>query len=138
MVQILRRTAQRSACLGGKTLAADVTLDDFTLNVSSVKALCRKYRIKAIIAVNMFGNPAQMAELKALGVPILEDCAHGFGVSSGGRPLGGRGDAGILSFYATKLIGAGEGGAVLTDEKDVADSVHANRDYTNKPKSAFA
>ena len=103
---------RRSACLGGKTPGRRCHLGRLHLQCFLGEGPLSQLQIKAILAVNMLGDPARMAELKALGVPILEDCAHGFGVSSGGRPLGGRGDAGIISFYATELIGAGEGGAV--------------------------
>jgi dTDP-4-amino-4,6-dideoxygalactose transaminase len=49
-----------------------------------------------------------------------------------GRPLGGRSEIGILSFYATKLLGGGEGGAVLTNSADVFQFVSSSRDYSDK------
>jgi dTDP-4-amino-4,6-dideoxygalactose transaminase len=64
---------------------------------------------------------------------VIEDCAHGFGLAVTDGLLGGRGDVAALSFHATKLIGGGEGGAVVTGRADVADSVRAWRDYGNEP-----
>ena len=66
-------------------------------------------------------------------MPIIEDCAHAFGITVNGQPLGSRADAGVLSFYATKLIGAGEGGVVLTDSDELADFVRTWRDYADQP-----
>ncbi len=82
--------------------------------------------------MNTFGAAAPVDELAKLGPPVIEDCAHGFGASDGKFPLGSRGRAAILSFYATKLIGAGEGGAVLTRDPALAGFVRDWRDYGDK------
>jgi dTDP-4-amino-4,6-dideoxygalactose transaminase len=66
-------------------------------------------------------------------IPIIEDCAHAFGITLNGKPLGGRTHAAILSFYATKLIGAGEGGAILTNSEELAQFVRSWRDYSDQP-----
>ena len=89
--------------------------------------------LRAVIAVNTFGAPACFTEIRARGIPVLEDCAHAFGLSSEDGALGGRGDLGVLSFYATKLIGGGEGGAVLTNSEDLAQFVRNARDYSDQP-----
>jgi dTDP-4-amino-4,6-dideoxygalactose transaminase len=90
-------------------------------------------RTRAVIAVNTFGVPADLASLRRLGAPVIEDCAHGFGLAVTDGVLGGRGDLAALSFHATKLLGAGEGGAVVTDRADVAEVVRAWRDYGDEP-----
>jgi len=100
-------------------------------------AACRSWiergRPGATIAVNNFGVPAQVQEIVSGDVPVIEDCAHGFGVKSGGQWLGSRAQLGILSFYATKLIGGGEGGAVLTNSDPIAHFVRTARDYSDQP-----
>lgn len=97
---------------------------------------CRSHiessRLRATIAVNTFGAPAPVEAISGE-VPIIEDCAHGFGLNSGGARLGSRAQASVLSFYATKLIGGGEGGAVLTNSDQIAQFVRAARDYGDQP-----
>ena len=73
-------------------------------------AAVRTSRTRAVIAVNTFGAPADVASLRRLGIPVIEDCAHGFGLAVADGVLGGRGDLAALSFHATKLLGAGEAG----------------------------
>jgi perosamine synthetase len=106
----------------------DVTPDDWILNETKVAK-----GFSAAIAVNTFGVPALTDSIKALGIPVIEDCAHGFGMEAKGKALGGRAEAGILSFYATKLIGSGEGGAVLTNSAKLAQFVKSWRDYNDQP-----
>jgi len=71
--------------------------------------------------------------LMEFGVPVIEDCAHTLGVIKGGRPIGSIGSLSITSFYATKLLGAGEGGAVFTDDNKQADFVRQWRNYVDQP-----
>lgn len=124
------------AC-GAEPVPLDIELEAFALDVRAVAEAMAHYRsIKAILAVNMFGCPAPITELRTLGVPVVEDCAHAFGDRVGGKLYGSRGDVATLSFYATKLLHGGEGGAVLSDREEVADFVRHERDYSNKPPSA--
>jgi dTDP-4-amino-4,6-dideoxygalactose transaminase len=85
-----------------------------------------------VVAVNTFGAPADCAALRRLGLPVVEDCAHGFGLAVDGGVMGARGDLAVLSLHATKLIGAGEGGAILTDRPGPAAVTRAWRDYVNE------
>lgn len=89
-------------------------------------------RPRVVIAVNTFGMPAEIDEIIASGVPVIEDCAHAFGLAVGGKWLGSRAQVGVLSFYATKLIGGGEGGAVVTNSDQIAHFVQSTRDYTDQ------
>lgn len=96
--------------LGAKPTCADVD-EDGLLESSEVKKVLRK-RARAIILVHTYGKWADPRPLMELGVPVIEDVAHGFG---GRVPSGRMGSSGMLtvtSFYATKFVGAGEGGAV--------------------------
>ena len=91
---------------------------------------------RAVIAVNTFGAPAPIEEIISSGVPVVEDCAHGFGIQVNGRSLGSRALAGVLSFHATKLIGGGEGGAILTNSAEIAKFVSLARNYGDQPADA--
>jgi dTDP-4-amino-4,6-dideoxygalactose transaminase len=78
-------------------------------------------RTKAIMAVHMLGNPARLAELKAIadehGLVLIEDCAQAFGASYHGQMVGSIGQAGIYSFNVYKTITAGDGGMVVTKDE---------------------
>lgn len=87
---------------------------------------------RAIIVPHMFGCPAAMDELLALGVPIIEDCAQAIGATYDDRPVGSFGHAAVFSFYATKVMTTGEGGMVVTDSAELADRVRDLRDYDKR------
>lgn len=118
--------------LGALPVAADVTPDTWCLDPAAAEKAVTP-RTKAIIAVHSFGVAADMAALRKLGPPLIEDCAHG--LMEGG--MGRQGDVAITSFYATKLVAAGEGGAVLADDPAIAAAVRAARDYGDQPASAL-
>ena len=120
------------AC-GAQPHAVDVVPDEWNCDPVRIENAATEQPLSALISVNTFGLPARIESLRHAGVPIIEDCAHAFGMEVSGQPLGSRADAAILSFYATKLIGAGEGGAVLTDSDSLAAHVRSWRDYTDQP-----
>ena len=80
-------------------------------------------RTKAVIAVHLFGNVAPIAEIEALGVPVLEDAAQAAGSTGpAGRP-GALGTIATFSFYPSKNLGAfGDGGAITTNDAALADA----------------
>ena len=121
---------------GAVPVPVEIESSSWNLDPASCRAAITKYDPSAVIAVNNFGFPAAIDDLTAGGVPVIEDCAHAFGIAAGRKPLGSRAQIGVLSFYATKLIGGGEGGAVLTDSQAIADYVRGARDYSDQPASA--
>lgn len=90
-------------------------------------------RTSAIVAVHLYGNPAQVAELEWLarkrGLKLIFDAAHAFGASYHGHPIGRFGDAEVFSLSPTKLLVAGEGGLVCTNDATLAHRVRAGRNY---------
>ena len=78
-------------------------------------------RTAAIMAVHTFGNPAPVEELEAIadehGLALLVDAAHGFGARVGACPIGGAGSAEVFSLSPTKLLVAGEGGLIATNDR---------------------
>jgi dTDP-4-amino-4,6-dideoxygalactose transaminase len=110
---------------------ADINLVDFNLSAESArKQLTAK--TKAIIVPHMFGTPAELDELLELEVPIIEDCAQSLGSEYRGKQVGGFGVLSTFSFYATKMITSGEGGMVLTNNREFYDRVVEFRDYDKK------
>src|SRR5207245_2158964 len=80
-------------------------------------------RTKAILPVELAGQPCDLDPLLALGIPVVEDAAHAFESVYRGRKVGVVADATCFSLYATKNIAAGEGGLVSTNRAEVAEAV---------------
>jgi dTDP-4-amino-4,6-dideoxygalactose transaminase len=98
-----------------------VDVRDSDLNIDPERAAeAVTERTKAIIPVHLAGQPCELDELWALGLPVVEDAAHALESSYRGRKLGGLSDATCFSLYATKNIAAGEGGLIATNRDDVA------------------
>jgi len=110
---------------------ADVNLADFNISVESARKRFTN-KTKAIIVPHMFGTPADLDELLDLGVPIIEDCAQSLGAEYKGKQIGSFGALSAFSFYATKMITTGEGGMVLTNEREFFEKVADMRDYDKK------
>jgi len=114
--------------LDATPVLADIKEDDWTLSPSDVEQRITQ-KTKAIIAVHLFGMPASISGLLSLGLPVVEDCAHGIGGSCDGQPFGGVGTVNISSFYTTKMIAAGEGGIVAARDKELIQRIRNARDY---------
>ena len=96
-------------------------------------------RTRAIMAVHLYGQPADMDPIVALarerGLKVIEDCAQAHGARYRGRRAGTLGDAAGWSFYPGKNLGAlGDGGAVTTSDPDLADRVRVLRNYGSRVK----
>lgn len=126
--------ANAPLALGAIPVPADVREGDFTIDPESIRSHVTS-KTKAIVIVHTFGAAGPIDELRDLKIPLVEDCAHAFGIKVKGKFLGSNGDAAILSLYATKLMGAGRGGVVLTNRSDVADLVRSFRWYNDEPMS---
>jgi dTDP-4-amino-4,6-dideoxygalactose transaminase len=96
-------------------------------------------RTKAIVAVHLYGHPADMAQVsdvaKLRGLRLVEDAAQAHGARYQGRSVGVLGDAAAWSFYPSKNLGAlGDAGAVTTNDPQVADRVRVLRNYGSRTK----
>jgi dTDP-4-amino-4,6-dideoxygalactose transaminase len=118
---------------GAKPVFADIDSDFYTIDTCSVKASCTS-RTKAVIAVHLYGQPADMEGLlevtRAHKIILIEDCAQAVGSAIDGRKLGTIGDVGCFSFFPTKNLGAiGDAGAVVCSNDDVAVRLKRLRQY---------
>ncbi len=118
---------------GATPVLADIEPDTFLLDP---RAVARRItaRTKAIIPVHLFGQPADLDAIGALaharGIRIIEDCAQAHGALYKNKRVGAWGDLGCFSFYPTKNLGAiGDGGAVVTQDRKLADRLIALRQY---------
>ncbi len=88
---------------------------------------------RAIMAVHNFGNPAAIDALEQIadkhGLKLIFDAAHGFGSLHNGRPIGAFGAAEVFSLSPTKLVIAGEGGIVATNNENLAQQIRLGREY---------
>jgi dTDP-3-amino-3,4,6-trideoxy-alpha-D-glucose transaminase len=122
---------------GARPVFCDVDPGTFCVTPETVKAALTP-RTKAVIAVHLFGNVAPIAEIEALGVPVLEDAAQALGSrSTAGRP-GALGTIATFSFYPSKNLGAfGDGGAVTTSDAELAERVRSLRFHGSRDKQTF-
>jgi perosamine synthetase len=115
---------------GATAVLADA--DPMTLSLSAADTASRLTpRTRCIIVPHAFGLAADLAPFLALGVPVIEDCAQTLGARLGGRPVGSLGTLAVCSFYATKLLTTGEGGAVAGPAA-LLDRVRDRRDYDER------
>lgn len=117
--------------VGARPIVADVEEMTWNISVDDVKRRITN-KTRAVIAVNTFGVPAPVTELKKTGLKIIEDASHGFACDASGEALQMTADVAVFSFYATKLIGGGEGGAVLSSDVNIGAFVRQWRDYTDQ------
>jgi dTDP-4-amino-4,6-dideoxygalactose transaminase len=136
-------TVSALAWCGLRPVFADVNLGTTNLDPSAAEAAITP-RTSAIVAVHNFGNPAEIDALQAVarrhGLKLIFDAAHGFGACYQGVPVGRQADAHVYSLSPTKLLIAGEGGIVATNNDDLAEYVQMGREYGNNGSydSAFA
>jgi dTDP-4-amino-4,6-dideoxygalactose transaminase len=124
-------TAEAIVNAGATPVLCDVDEVTFNVTAASVEAVLGP-RTKAIVPVHLYGNPAPMAELRELasahGLRLLEDAAQAAGARLDGTAAGALGDAATFSFFPSKNLGGfGDGGAIVTDDDEVAATVRKLR-----------
>jgi dTDP-4-amino-4,6-dideoxygalactose transaminase len=107
---------------GATPVFVDVHEGDLNIDPSLVAQAVTE-RTKAILPVDLAGQPADLDPLLELGIPIVEDAAHAAESRYRGRKIGSIADVTCFSLYATKNIAAGEGGLISTNRDDVAQAV---------------
>lgn len=122
---------------GARPVFCDVDRDTRNLTAETVRAALTP-ATTAVVAVDLFGNPAPIPEISEIGVPVLEDAAQAAGASLNGVRAGALGNAGTFSFYPSKNLGAfGDGGAIVTDDDAVAEVARALRFHGSRDKRTF-
>ncbi len=130
-------TASTVLLAGAKPVLVDVELETYTVDPSQLEGAATD-RVRAVVPVHLYGHPADMDQVLRVaserGAHVVEDCAQALGAEFRGRRVGGLGHAAALSFYPTKTITTGEGGAVATNEDQIADAVRFLRSHGQRQK----
>jgi dTDP-4-amino-4,6-dideoxygalactose transaminase len=125
-------TAMAPMVYGGIPIFADIEDKTFGLDPDAVRAAISK-RTRAILAVNLFGHPARLEELRALanehGLYLVEDNAQAPLGEASGRPAGTIGHIGVFSLNFHKHIHTGEGGVCVTDDEQLAKRLAMIRNH---------
>ena len=119
-------TANVVVHLGARPVFVDVREDDLNIDPDLAAAAVTP-RTKAVLPVDLAGQPSDLDPLLELGLPVVEDAAHAIEAEYRGRKVGSIAHATCFSLYATKNVAAGEGGAVTTDDDELADAIRELR-----------
>jgi dTDP-4-amino-4,6-dideoxygalactose transaminase len=112
---------------GAEPVFADVDPETYNIDAHAVEATIRDHDgdVDALLPVHLYGLPAAMDHLADIAdqydLALVEDACQAHGARHDGRPVGSIGDVGCFSFYPTKNMTTGEGGAIVTDRDDVAE-----------------
>ncbi|MEM7229222.1 MAG: DegT/DnrJ/EryC1/StrS family aminotransferase [Planctomycetota bacterium] len=127
------------AYVGAKPVFADCDPRTLNMNIDQVEHLITD-KTKAIIGVEVFGNPAGMHELSSLAnrheIPLVEDACEGLGGRIRGTRVGSFGRVSVFGFYPNKQITTGEGGMIVTDDNRLADMCRSMRNQGRAPATA--
>lgn len=131
-------TAEAVSLVGARPVFVDIDPRTYNLDPARLEAALTP-RTRAIIAVHLAGQPADMDPILAVarqhGLPVIEDAAQAHGATYKGRPVGTLGDLACFSFYPGKNLGCyGDGGALATDRDDYADLARMLRDHGRRSK----
>jgi perosamine synthetase len=133
-------TANAVTFTGAKPVFVDSEPSTWNINpVEIKKAITAK--TKAIIPVHVYGHPANMDPILDIAgeynLGVVEDAAEAHGALYKGKKVGSFGDMGMFSFYGNKIITTGEGGMIVTDNKDLAEKIRILRDHGMDPKQRY-
>jgi dTDP-4-amino-4,6-dideoxygalactose transaminase len=126
-------TAEAIIHAGAKPVFVDIDPRTFNINPLLIEAAITS-KTKAIVPVHIYGQPADMDAInyiaKRHGLKVIEDAAQAHGATYHGRKVGSLGDAACFSFYPGKNLGGyGDGGAVTTNDPEIAEKIFALRDH---------
>jgi dTDP-4-amino-4,6-dideoxygalactose transaminase len=132
-------TANVVELCGARAVLVDVDPDTFNVDLAQLPDAIT-HRTRAVLAVHLFGRPVDWDALSRVvpaGVALVEDAAAALGAAYRGRPCGSLGAMGCLSFHPRKIVTTGEGGAVTTQDDQLADAVRRLRHHGIVTGGAF-
>jgi len=131
-------TAEAIVQTGARPVFVDIDAETYTMDPTKVEAAITE-RTRAILPVHLYGHPADMDPIMAIarkhGLKVIEDACQAHGAEYKGVKMGTIGDAGAFSFYYSKNLGAyGEGGMVVTKDREIATQAQMLRDHGRNGK----
>ena len=133
-------TANAARYVGADPVLVDADPASWNLDVSRLRAKLTR-RTRAVIAVHLYGQPADMDGVHAFaernGLIVIEDAAEAHGATYRGAPAGSLGDVGVFSLYGNKILTAGEGGVVTTNDERIATVARELRDHAFSAERHF-
>ena len=130
-------TVEATANAGATPVYCDVDPETFCVTPETVRAAITP-RTVAVVPVHLFGNVAAIPELREIGLPVLEDAAQAAGATLHGERAGSLGDAATFSFFPSKNLPClGDGGAIVTDDDEVAARARRLRFHGSDDKTTF-
>ncbi|MEM8810019.1 MAG: DegT/DnrJ/EryC1/StrS family aminotransferase [Cyanobacteria bacterium P01_G01_bin.38] len=131
-------TAETISAVGAKPVFVDIDLATFNLDLDQIEAAITN-RTKALMPVHLFGRPVDMTRLMAIAeahnLPVIEDCAQSTGATWQDQRVGGIGHIGCFSFFPSKnLGGCGDGGALTTNDAEIATQARIIREHGSRVK----
>src|SRR5690606_11282654 len=116
--------------VGAKPVFVDIDPGSLNMDPAKIEAAITP-RTKAIIAVEVFGDPTHMEQIAQIAnaheIPLVEDCCEGLGGKYRGRAIGSFGRVGVFGFYPNKQVTTGEGGMIVTDDDHLASTCRSLR-----------
>jgi dTDP-4-amino-4,6-dideoxygalactose transaminase len=125
-------TANAVVAAGARPVFVDINKKSFTIDAADARKKVTK-KTRAIIPVHLYGHPCDMDEISELAekrsLAVIEDACQSLGSTYKKRQTGTFGDMGCFSMYASKVLTAGEGGAVTTDDDRLAEKIKMIRNH---------
>jgi dTDP-4-amino-4,6-dideoxygalactose transaminase len=131
-------TTEAIGIVGASPVFVDVDLVTYNIDINQIESKITE-RTKAILIVHLYGSPCNMTAIMEMArkynLKVIEDCAQSTGATWEGRKVGTIGDVGCFSFFPTKNLGCfGDGGAIATDNIEIAQRVEYLRRHGGKVK----
>jgi len=133
-------TANAVRYVGAEPMFVDIDPATWCLDPAAVEAAVTP-RTRAIVAVHVYGHPADMDAINAIGkrhgLSVIEDAAEAHGATYRGRPAGSLGTLATFSFYGNKILTSGEGGAITVDDPDLESRIRLLRGQGMDPNRRY-
>ena len=125
---------------GAKPVFADINPETYNIDPASIRKLITP-RTKAVVAVDFTGQAVELDEIREIckehNLLLIEDAAHAIGTTYKGKPVGSLADMTCFSFHPVKTVTAGEGGAITTNNAELAATIRALANYGSQKKYVF-
>jgi perosamine synthetase len=125
---------------GAIPIFVDIDISTYNIDPEKIReAITDKTR--AIMPVHIFGNPSNMMEIMEIAnehnLYVIEDCAQAHDARISGKHLGTFGTLGVFSFYGTKNLIGGEGGAIISNDDDLIEKIKSLKNHGRNPKGGY-